>query len=422
MAKGGSIVENGKKISYFDFISSLRDENCTAALERVHPRIGCANKLKKKGRYKMKDGKLQIGIIGCGGIANNKHMPALNNLSEKCTMVAFCDLIEERARKAAEKYGGGTGKVYVDYHELLKDESIDVVHVLTPNVSHAPIVVAAFEAGKHVLCEKPMAHTTADARKMMEAWKKSGEKFTVGYQNRFRPEVQMLHKSCAQGEMGEIYFAKAHAVRRRAVPTWGVFPNKALQGGGPLIDIGTHALDMTLWMMSNYKPVSVKGSVFYKLGHLPEAVEGNKFGPWDPEIYEVEDSAFGFITMENGATIYLEASWALNMLDAREASTTICGTKAGAEIRSGMYYDTDELIINRGHNGRLTEESLSKTGRVAYFDGGKRGEPGYEEALYWLNAIINDTEPLVNPQEAFVVTQILDTIYQSAHTGKEILL
>jgi len=365
--------------------------------------------------------KLRIGIIGCGGIANNKHMPALSKLSDKCEMVAFCDIIEERAVKAAKEYGTPDAKVYTDYNELLKDDSIDVVHVLTPNVAHCPITVAAFEAGKHVLCEKPMAHSTEDARKMIEAWKKSGKKFTIGYQNRFRPEVQMLYKMCRAGELGDIYYAKAHAVRRRAVPTWGVFPNKALQGGGPLIDIGTHALDITLWMMDNYKPVSVSGSVFYKLGHLPQATEGNLFGPWDPETYEVEDSAFGLIKMEDGSTIYLEASWALNVLDSREASTTLCGTLAGAEIRSGMSYKKDELIINRGHHGLLTEEHLSAGGNVAYFEGAT-GEPGYEEAKQWINAILNDTDPLVKPEQAFIVTQILDAIYKSAETGKEVFL
>ena len=116
----------------------------------------------------MKDGKLMIGIIGCGGISNQKHMPALSKLGEKCKMIAFCDIIEERARKAADQYGEGNGKVYTDYHELLADPEIDVVHVLTPNVAHAPIVVAAFEAGKHVMCEKPMSHSTEDARKMMD--------------------------------------------------------------------------------------------------------------------------------------------------------------------------------------------------------------------------------------------------------------
>ena len=294
--------------------------------------------------------------------------------------------------------------------------------MLTPNVAHRPITVAAFEAGKHVMCEKPMAHTSADAQAMLDAWRKSGKKFTIGYQNRFRPEVQMLHQCCENDELGEIYFAKAHAIRRRAVPTWGVFPNKALQGGGPLIDIGTHALDMTLWMMNNYEPVSVTGQVFYKLGNLKQATEGNMFGPWDPETYEVEDSAFGMIKFANGAAIQLEASWALNVQTSREASTTLCGTKAGAEVYSGMSFPNNKLIINRGHNGMLTDEEICGAGNVAYFEGGLGEEPGLAEARQWLNAILTDGEPLVKPEQAFKVTQILEAIYESSATGKEVVL
>ena len=133
----------------------------------------------------MKNGKLQVAVVGCGGIANQKHFPALKSQADKCEIVAFCDIIRERAEKAAKEYGTEDAKVYEDYNEMLKDENIDVVHVCTPNVAHCPITVAAFEAGKHVLCEKPMAATTEDAQKMMDAWKKSGKKFTIGYQNRF---------------------------------------------------------------------------------------------------------------------------------------------------------------------------------------------------------------------------------------------
>ena len=363
--------------------------------------------------------KLKVGIIGCGGIANNKHLPALRSQSALCEIVAFCDTEIERAEKAAKEFGAADAKVYSDYHELLADKSIDVVHILTPNVAHAPITVAAFEAGKHVMCEKPMAHTSADAKKMIDAWKKSGKKFTIGYQNRFRPEVQNLKKACEAGDLGEIYYGKAHAVRRRAVPTWGVFPNKALQGGGPLIDIGTHALDITLWCMNNYEPESASGKVFYKLGSLPQATEGNEFGPWDPKTYEVEDSAMGFIKMKNGALINLEAAWAINLRESKEASTTLCGTKAGAEILSGMGYPVDQLIYNRGRNGQLMEEHISSKGNVAYFEGAG-GEPGVVEAEQWLKAIINDTEPLVKPEEAFVVTQILEAIYRSDKEGKEV--
>jgi predicted dehydrogenase len=360
--------------------------------------------------------KLKVGIIGCGGIANQKHMPALKALSDDCETVAFCDIIESRAVKAAEEFGVPGARVYTDYRDLLKEDEIDVVHVLTPNVSHCPITVAAFEAGKHVMCEKPMAHNTEAAEKMLEAWRRSGKKFTIGYQNRFRPEVQALYRSCQSGELGDIYFAKAHAVRRRAVPTWGVFQNKEAQGGGPLIDIGTHALDLTLWMMDNYEVESVSGSVFYKMA---DQVEGNLWGPWDPATYEVEDSAFGFVKMKNGATIFLEASWVLNVVESREASTTLCGTKAGAELRSGMSYPRPELIFNRVLHGIPTEERNSYVGGVAYFGGDSAGE-GVAEARQWINAVKNDTEPLVSPEQAFVVTRILDAIYQSHLQGREI--
>ena len=380
------------------------------------------NKKNKKGEEEMKNGKLQVAVVGCGGIANQKHFPALTNQADKCEITAFCDIIEERARKAAEKYGAEGAKVYTDYQELLKDESIDVVHVCTPNVAHCPITVAAFEAGKHVMCEKPMAATTEDAQKMMDAWKKSGKKFTIGYQNRFRTDAQALKRICEEGKLGDIYFAKAHAVRRRAVPTWGVFPDKSKQGGGPLIDIGTHALDITLWCMDNYSPKTVTGSVFEKLGHLPEAAEGNMFGPWDTKTYEVEDSAFGYVKMENGATIFLESAWALNVKDSREAATTLCGTKAGAEMVGGMSGKAYDLVINETTGGILTEEHISDTGAIAFFEGKGGGSPADKECKQWLEAIIEDKEPLVKPEQAFVVTQILDTIYKAAAEGHEIAL
>ena len=367
----------------------------------------------------MKNGKLQVAIIGCGGIANQKHLPALTTQSDLCEIVALCDIIEERAVKACEQYGAPGAKVYTDYTELLKDPEIDVVHVCTPNVSHCPITCDAFAAGKHVLCEKPMAATTEDAQKMLDAWKQSGKKFTIGYQNRFRKDTLALKRACEEGKLGEIYFAKAHAIRRRAVPTWGVFPDKSKQGGGPLIDIGTHSLDITLWCMDNYKPVSVKGVVFEKLGHLASAAEGNMFGAWDPETYEVEDSAFGLVTMENGASIFLEASWALNVKDSREAACTLCGTLAGAEQVGGMSREGYKLYFNETTGGVLTEEVVSDLGGIAFFEGDSAKEE-VVECHQWLEAILNDTDPITRPEQAFVVTQILDAIYKSAATGEEV--
>ncbi|MBW3109728.1 Gfo/Idh/MocA family protein, partial [Mammaliicoccus sciuri] len=276
---------------------------------------------------------LNVGIIGCGGIANGKHLPSLQKINE-VNIVAFCDIDIEKAQVAAKEYGTENAKVYEDYQSLLKDDAIDVIHVCTPNSSHKELTVASLDAGKHVMCEKPMAKTTEEAQEMIEAAKRNGKKLTIGYQNRFRPDSQYLHKATERGDLGDIYFGKAHAIRRRAVPTWGVFLDEEQQGGGPLIDIGTHALDLTLWMMDNYEPESVMGSTLHKLGKKENAA--NAWGPWDPEKFKVEDSAFGFIKMKNGATIMLESSWALNSLEVDEAKCSLSGTEGGADMKDGL--------------------------------------------------------------------------------------
>jgi len=352
---------------------------------------------------------LRVGIIGCGGIANGKHLPAIATVKE-VSMVAFCDIVPERMEKAGEKYGAKGYKLYADYKELLKDESIDVVHVLTPNKDHSYITVDALNAGKHVMCEKPMAISYAEAQKMIDAKNKTGKKLTIGYQTRYQADSQYLKGACDRGDLGEIYYAKAHAVRRRAVPTWGVFLDEEKQGGGPLIDIGTHALDLTLWMMNNYKPKSVMGNIYKKFADKGNC--GNAWGTWTAEEFTVEDSAFGFITMENGATITLEASWALNTLDVIEAKTTLCGTKAGADMREGLRFNFDDM-------GRLsmTTPDLS-AGGAAFFEGSDVSKPEFLEARLWYDAILNDTEPVVTPEQAIVVSQILEGIYESAKTGK----
>lgn len=353
----------------------------------------------------------RIAIIGCGGIANGKHMPALSK-RPNAQMVAFCDIIEERAVEAKEKYGAEGAKVYTDYQELLKDKTIDIVHVCTPNDSHAEIAIAALESDKHVMCEKPMAKTAADARRMVEAAERTGKKLTVGYNNRFRSDSQYLKKVCEDGTLGEVYYAKAHAIRRRAVPTWGVFLDEEKQGGGPLIDIGTHALDLTLWMMDNYEPAVVLGSSFHKLGGKENAA--NSWGPWDPTKFTVEDSAFGMIKMKNGATIVLESSWAINMTQIGEAKCTLCGTEGGADMWDG-------LNINGEKHSRLYEQKIElNAGGVAFYDGETVRDIDLEMQL-WLEAIEQDKDPVVTPKQACVVSEILEAIYESARTGQAVV-
>ena len=351
---------------------------------------------------------IKIGIIGCGGIANGKHMPSLKKV-KNVEMVAFCDIIPQRAEKAAKDYGTPDAKVYTDYRELLKDESISVVHVCTPNRSHSFITVDALEAGKHVMCEKPMAINSAEAKKMLDAAKRTGKKLTIGYQSRFRDDSVYLKKETEDGTFGDIYYAKATALRRRAVPTWGVFLNEYEQGGGPLIDIGTHALDLTLWMMNNYKPKYCVGTAYHKLNQQTD--QGNMWGNWSPEAFTVEDSAFGFIVMENGATIVLESAWALNTLDVREAVTSFCGTKAGADMMDGL------RINGVKHDRQYVLKPDFKVGGVAFNDGAKGESAADREARMWIEAVRNDTTPVTTPEQAYCITRILEGIYTSAKTG-----
>lgn len=354
---------------------------------------------------------LKVGIIGCGGIANGKHLPALAKV-ETVELVAFCDLEIDRAEKARDAYGAEKAAVFTDYQELLALD-LDAVHVLTPNSSHAPLTIAALEAGCHVMCEKPMAKTSEEAKAMIDTAKRTGKKLTIGYQNRFRTDSQYLYAACQDGELGEIYTAKAHAIRRRAVPTWGVFLDEEAQGGGPLIDIGTHALDLTLWTMDNYQPKYVVGNAYHKLSSTKNAA--NAWGAWDPDKFTVEDSAIGFVVMENGATIYQEASWAINSLDVKEAKTTLMGTKAGADMNDG-------LTINGEDHGLLYEKKIElETGGVDFYDG-TGDDPAFKEAESWYQAILTNGEPLVKPEQALVVTQILEGIYKSAELGEPVYL
>lgn len=288
--------------------------------------------------------KLRAGIVGCGGIANGKHLPAMQK-SGLYEVVAFCDIIIERAQETKEKFGTEDAKVFEDYRDLLK-EDLDVVYVTTPNRSHA-----------------------------------------------------------------EIYFAKAHALRRRAVPTWGVFLNEEEQGGGPLIDIGTHALDLTLWMMDNYEVQSVTGASFHKLSDQTD--QGNAFGNWDPDKFCVEDSAFGFIRMKNGAVIELESAWALNTLEVDEAKTSLCGTKAGADMKDGL------RINYIHHNTQVVEKPELSSGGVAFFSGKEKSAADYEQELFY-HIVVDGAEQVVKPAQAAVVTRILEAIYQSAESGKTI--
>jgi predicted dehydrogenase len=369
--------------------------------------------------------KLRAGIIGCGFVANGKFLPSIRRV-EGIESVAFCDSDPAKAQASAAKFGSPGSLICSHYQEVLSRGDIDVVFVCTPNNSHAEIAVAALESGKHVMCEKPMAKTAMEARAMLDAARATGRLLTIGYQNRFRPDSLLIKSLCERGDLGEIYFARALATRRRGVPTWGSFMSLEKQGGGPLIDLATHALDLTLWMMQNYEPVTVLGTTYNKIGKLGSPA--NSMGSWDPAKFEVEDSAFGMIRFKNGATVMVEASWALNMIVARDVMTLLCGTKGGAD----MFPPTEpvdrksdfqpggnfHVRVNGERDGKLFIQNYSPGAGFTDEDGRSEDFTGsVKEMQSWVQALRGEAELVVKPEEALVVTTILEAIYQSAQTG-----
>ena len=355
--------------------------------------------------------KVRVGIIGCGGIANNKHMPSLAKVPQ-VEMVAFCDIVPERAEAAAKQYGTADAKTYTDYKELLKDASIEVVHVLTPNREHAEISIDALYAGKHVMCEKPMAKTAEEAKRMSDAAKATGKLLTIGYQHRQKAGAKYAKEVIENGDLGEIYYANCLAIRRRGTPNWGVFLDEEAQGGGPIIDIATHSLDLTLYLMNNYEPQVVLGKTHKKLEH-PEA--GNIWGDNGVSTTPLEEAACAMIIMKNGATIMLETSWALNTAEPiQEGSCVLCGSKAGLSLKD------NKLVINKVEYNRQVDTTVDlSAGGVAFYDGAS-SSPAETEAYQWIQAVINGTQPTVLPEQAAVVSAILEAIYTSSKTGKPV--
>lgn len=351
--------------------------------------------------------KLRIGVIGIGVIATTKHIPSLLKRDD-IEIKALCDIEPERCEKAKADFKLENAKVYTDYHELCADPELDVVHVCTPNPLHCPMTVEALEHGKHVHCEKPMACTYEDTQKMIAAAKKAGKKLTVGLQWRFNPAPLKMKELIKEGFFGDIYYMKSQQLRPRRLPAYGVYTNKEKNGGGVLMDGGPHSIDLPMWLTDNYEVASVRGVIFDKMKYYPE---GNDLGPWDVNDFDVEDTAMAMITMKNGMMIYMETAWLINMLqEAPGVVASVAGTKAGADMVGPKFESS--LRINQYIDGKLNVSSPEITDQVNMND---------YDINHWIEAIKNDTDPAVLPEQAAVVTRVIEAIYESAATGKTIV-
>jgi len=341
--------------------------------------------------------KLKVGVIGLG--IGNGHIKNFN-LHPQAEVVAIADSDPVRLKTRGDEH-----KVpgrYTDALEMLKKEKLDIVAVATPNKFHKPLTLAALEAGCHVFCEKPMAMNTAEAREMLAASKKVGKRLMINFSYRFTEQSVALKQQVDSGILGDIYFGRTIWHRRRGMPGFGGwFGTKALAGGGPLIDLGVHRLDLALWLMGYPSPVWVMGSTYNPIATAIAQKEGKTF--------DVEDLAVGMIKFANGATLEVEASWAANIKERELMETRLLGTQGGLVQRNkneGYEFEA-EMYVER--NGCQFDMALHPP------------VPAAKPSTYhFADAIANNKPYMATGEEGLIVMEMLDALYESARTGQPV--
>ena len=342
---------------------------------------------------------MRLGIIGAGW-PGQQHARAINAL-DGIELYACAEADGERAAEFGATYA--PGKTYARYEELLADPKVEAVVICLPNFLHFPATLAALEAGKHVLCEKPPALNGAEMAVLREEAMKRGLTYFFSRQFRFSPAMRMAREIIAAKKLGKIYFAEATWVRSRGIPSGigGWFTEKARSGGGALIDIGIHALDAAWFLMGTPRPISVSASVFQNFAHL---VRGAAF--------DVEDAAFAFIRFENGAVVQLKTCWAGNLTDdipqgdvfGRELNNcTIYGDAAAIRLRP--------FTLFKDVGGKLVDEALKPADDADAFT---------LQMKNFVDAIAGRAAPLNNAEQALYLMEMLDAIYLSSSTSREV--
>jgi len=356
--------------------------------------------------------KLRIGIVGCGGIFNWAHIYAYQE-SDKLEAVAFCDIVLSKAEASAEKLGVDKSHCYEDFKEMIEKEELDAVDICTPNYLHSIVAVHALNNGLHVFCEKPDAVSVEEAKKMQDAAEKNGKVLMVMRNNRYNNYSKFLKKYIAEGKMGEIYTARCGWRRRRGIPgKGGWFTTKSQSGGGPLIDLGVHMIDLCIWLMGNPTPVAVSGCTYCKFADNDAGSdsEHSKFGEASADgTFDVEDLAMGFIKFDNGSCMQVEFSWASNV-EREKNFIELRGTKAGASTDT----TDDKFKIFTEENGTLVDIVPKLP------EGGPGGHA--QNILHFVDVVNGDAQADFVPIQGVNMVKILEAMYKSAQTGKEVEL
>lgn len=347
---------------------------------------------------------LKVGVVGVGGIART-HMPGWKK-SEHAEVVAGSDVSEELLKNWGAE--NDVTKLTTRFEDLLEDKDIDIIDVCTPSAYHAPLSIAALNAGKHVICEKPLAPTPQEVRDMIAARDASGKLLMTAQHFRFHESSQAYKREIEDGQLGEIYHARSWWLRRTSFPTRSSFWLKKHSGGGPCIDIGVHVLDLTLWLMGNPKPVTVTGIARSDMSNKPGLFSSWGGGPV-PDEHDVEDFAAGFVRFDNGATLVVETSWVLHH-EAEEDGFRF------------WLYGTDGGIEHPGNHMYKSNYNTKQLYNIELKLMQDHEKPHALECMTFAKAIVEGAPSPVLPEQSLQVMQILDGIYRSSAAGKEIRL
>ncbi|MFC5450567.1 Gfo/Idh/MocA family protein [Paenibacillus aestuarii] len=350
--------------------------------------------------------KTKIGVIGLGSISD-LHLQSYHR-SEEAELYAACDMNGGRAEEKAAKYG--IPHVYTDYKELLANPDIEAVSICTWNNSHAEISIAALRAGKHVLVEKPLCRTVEEALQVQAAVRETGKKLMVGFVRRYDSNAQLVKRFIDQEELGEVYYAKASCIRRLGNPG-GWFADPDRSGGGPVIDIGVHVIDLCWYMMGRPKPVSISANTYKKLGNRANVrnLSFYKAADYDPTVNGVEDMANALIRFDNGASLFVDVSFTLHAKK-DEISVKLYGDKGGVELEPEVSFVTEkhDTILN------MTPQTDAKSLNVH--------EAFYNEIQHFLSCVRSDNQPISPVADGLEMMKMLCGIYESAAKGTEIKL
>lgn len=351
--------------------------------------------------------KIKIGIIGVGSISESHIASYLKN--PEVELYAFCDINEDTLKAKGEKYG--ITRLYNDAEEMVNAlPELDAVSVCTWNNAHKACTIAALKAGKHVLCEKPMAMNKAEAEEMLSVARESGKLLMIGFVRRHGNDAMTVREFIDSDTLGDLYYSKATYLRRNGNPG-GWFGDKSRSGGGPLIDLGVHVIDLVRFLMGNPKPVSVYGATFQKLYNRPEIKCKGGYSATvksDDDICDVEDLASAMIRFDNGAVLSVEAAFSLNIKN-DTGTVELFGTKGGAKL-------SPELEIYNDMNGYLTNISFDADTSMDF------NQIFVNEINHFVDCINGRTECIAPAEDGVTLMAILDAIYESAKTGHEVIL